>query len=255
MPGDRAVGPSSATIAAGSPTAKDFYTSDEYARRTPGWHREHSQWKAAQVLAMLRRNAVSPRSVVEVGCGAGAILAELQRNMPTETGFVGYDIAPAAIDLTRPLENSKLRFVRGDFLSTLMPPADPLLALDAVEHIDDHRDFLRALCPGACPHIIQLPLDLSLLSNLQRERLRWARESVGHLHFFAKNTALRLLRETGYAVADWFFTAVELDLPPPESQQQRLREWRRIGRRLWPGVMERVLGGFSIIMLCEPIRR
>lgn len=206
-------------------------------------------------MKMLRRHSRVPRSVTEVGCGAGGVLAELQRELPPTTEFLGHDIAAAAIQMAQPLANPKLRFVQGDFLTALMPPADLLLALDVVEHIDDHRGFLRALCPRAAAHIIQLPLDLSLLSQLQPKRLRWARESVGHLHFFTKHTALRLLRETGYTVVDWFFTAVELDLPPPEGQQQRLREWRRIGRRFCPGLTARVLGGFSIIMLCEPIRQ
>ncbi len=232
--------------------AEVFYTSDEYARRHPGWHREHSAWKASQVMKMLRRHSRIPHSVVEVGCGAGRVLAELQRELPPTTEFLGYDIAAAAIQMARPLANPKLCFVEGDFLTALMAPADLLLALDVVEHIDDHRGFLRALCPRSARFIIQLPLDLSLLSQLQPERLRWARESVGHLHFFTKSTALALLRETGYNVVDWFFTAVELDLPPPETQQQRLRAVRRVGRGLCPALTARVLGGFSVLMLCEP---
>jgi SAM-dependent methyltransferase len=244
--------PSAHRVPSALSPAADFYISGEYARRHPGWHREHSEWKAARVREMLRRNAVTPRDVVEVGCGAGAVLAELQRHLPSNTALVGYDIAPAAIDLARPLANSRLRFVQGDFLSALMPPASLLLALDVVEHVEDDRAFLRALCPRAERHLIQLPLDLSLLSRWQPERLRWAKESVGHLHFYSKPMALGLLEETGYRILDWFFTAVELDLPPPAGQQQRLRILRRLGRRLCPSLTASVLGGFSMLILCEP---
>ena len=233
-------------------SAAEFYTSDEYARRHPGWHREHSDWKASQVLAMLRRHDRRPHSGLEVGCGAGGVLAALQRELPPETGFVGYDIAGAAIRMARPLENDRLRFVEGDVVALPTPRADLLLALDVVEHIDDHRGFLRALRLRAAAHIVQLPLDLSLLSQLQPERLRWARESVGHIHFFTKDTALALMCETGYRVVDWFYTNVELDLPPPAHQQQRGRVLRRIGRQLWPGLTARVLGGFSMLILGEP---
>ena len=86
----------------------------------------------------------------------------------------------------------------------------------------------------------------------QPQRLQWARESVGHLHFFTAGTALRTLRETGFDVVDWFYTAVELDLPPPAAQQQRLRTLRRIGRRLSPAWTARVLGGFSVLAYCRP---
>src|SRR5262245_22986552 len=75
-------------VAARGVTA-DLYTSDEYARRHPDWHRSDSPWKAAQVLAMLQRHGLVPRTVVEVGCGAGGILAELQKNLPAATHFTG----------------------------------------------------------------------------------------------------------------------------------------------------------------------
>jgi SAM-dependent methyltransferase len=244
--------PSASHGSLASHPAENFYTSGEYARRNPGWHREHSEWKAAQVLKMLRRNDSVAHEIIEVGCGAGGVLAELQRHLPPSAELTGYDIAPAAIDLARPLENARLRFVLGDFLATQVPPADFLLALDVVEHVDDDRLFLRALCPRAKRHIIQLPLDLSLLSRLQPERLRWAKESVGHLHYYSKSAALALIEESGYRILDWFFTAVELDLPPPENQQQRLRGLRRMGRRLCPSLAANILGGFSVLILCEP---
>jgi len=229
----------------------DLYTGDEYARRHPGWHREHSDWKAAQVLAMLRRRRLAPRTVVEIGCGAGGILAALQRALPPATEFSGYEIAPAAFAMAQPLTNDKLRFVLGDFLAMETPRGDLLLAMDVVEHIDDHLGFLRALRPRAAAHIFHLPLDLCLLSELQPRRLQWAKESVGHLHYFTKNSALATLRATGYTVTDWFFTAVELDLPPPSGQQQRMRALRRLGRKLSPALTSRILGGFSVLVLCE----
>lgn len=227
----------------------DLYTGGEYARLHPDWHREHSPWKASKINELLLRNEVRPKTVAEIGCGAGEILASLQKELPYATSLVGYDIAPAAFALTRHLENANLRFVLGDMIKISPPPVDLLLTIDVAEHIEDYLGFLRAIKPRAKYHIFHLPLDLSLLSMLQAERLKWARNVVGHLHFFTAETALQALSNAGYITKDYIYTSVELDLPTSE-QQQRLRILRRIGRRISPAWTSRTLGGFSAMVLC-----
>lgn len=228
----------------------DLYTDGEYSRLHPDWHREHSPWKAARITELLARNRLVPGSVAEIGCGAGEILASLQKTLPPTCHFAGYDIAPAAIDMARPLENARLRFVLGDMIALAPPPCDLLLTIDVVEHIEDYLGFLKVIRPRAVQHIFHLPLDLSLVSMIQPVRLQWARDMVGHLHSFTAETALQALRNAGYTVQDQIFTAVELDLPS-SSQQQRLRFLRRCGRALSPKWTTRVLGGFSLLVLCR----
>ena len=46
----------------------------EYLRNNPAWHVEDSSWKARQVMKMLNRNSLNPKTVAEAGCGAGEIL-------------------------------------------------------------------------------------------------------------------------------------------------------------------------------------
>jgi SAM-dependent methyltransferase len=232
----------------------DRYTGGDYLKQHPGWHREHSEWKAAQIRALLARNAVAPRTVVEVGCGAGGILAALQRDLDPQVELTGYEIAPEALKLAEALANERLRFVLGDFATSAAPVTDVALAIDVVEHVGDYLGFLAALRPRAKAHVFHLPLDLSVMSSAQPQRLDWNYESVGHLHYFTAETALRALRNAGYTVADWTLTCVELDLPPPAGQRQRLRMLRRLGRRIAPTWTARLLGGFSLLVLCEPER-
>lgn len=229
----------------------DLYTGDEYSERHPRWHREHSAWKAAQVLTILERNKIKPATIAEVGCGAGAILATLQGKLPPTVRLTGYDIAPAALRLAEPLQNERLQFVLGDFLGLAAPQYDLLMALDVVEHVEDYLGFLRAMRPRAAVHVFHFPLDLSLLSLLQPVRLHWARSSVGHLHYFTAETVIAALENAGYTVTDCIFTAVELDTPPPTGQRQRLRVLRRIGFRLSPTWTSRILGGCSLLVLCR----
>lgn len=231
--------------------SSSLYTGSEYAARHPRWHREHSGWKAAQVLAMLRRHRLAPHSVIEVGCGAGGILAELQKQLPSETRFTGYDIAPTALALAQPLANERLQFVEGDFIALSPPLCDLLLTMDVAEHVEDYLGFLSALRPRAEHHIIHLPLDLSLLSCMQPERLQWAHDSVGHLHYFTAETACRALANAGYTIRDRMLVAIELDLPVSGERRQRLRSVRRIARRISATWTARLLGGFSLLALCD----
>jgi SAM-dependent methyltransferase len=228
------------------------YTDGEYLARHPQWHREHSAWKARQIATLLARNGPAPRSVAEVGCGAGGILAALQQAWPETSAFTGYDIAADALQLAAPLANDRLRFVLGDFVALAPARVDLLLAIDVVEHVEDYLGFLRALRPRAARHVFHLPLDLSLVSSLQPHRLAWAFEGVGHLHYFTAETARRALLNAGYRVTDAMFTSIELDEPAAvPGQQHRLQLLRRMGRRLSPAWTSRLLGGFSLLALCE----
>lgn len=227
------------------------YTDGSYLKQHPGWHREHSAWKAAQIAALLRRNGREPRTVVEVGCGAGGILAELQRTLPGEAEFTGYEIAPEAFALAAPLAKTRLRFRLGDFLREETLRHDLLLAIDVVEHVEDYLGFLRALRPRAKAHVFHLPLDLSLVSMMRPVHLQWAYDSVGHLHYFTAETVLRALRNAGYTVVDSTYTAIGLDLPADPGQRQTLRFLRRLGRKISPAWTARLLGTFSLLVLCE----
>ncbi len=68
-----------------------------YLAKNPAWHVEESVWKARQILCMLRQNGVAPKTVCDVGCGAGEVLKQLKENLDTGCDFLGSDISPQAI--------------------------------------------------------------------------------------------------------------------------------------------------------------
>lgn len=49
----------------------EFYKQGEYLEHNPSWHVEDSAWKAKQIVEMLNRHDIHPRTIAEVGCGAG----------------------------------------------------------------------------------------------------------------------------------------------------------------------------------------
>lgn len=224
------------------------YTGGEYAQRNPGWHAEDSIWKARQVMKMLARHRLAPRTVCEVGCGVGEVLNTLQAHVDPPARFWGYEISPQAHERSRTRETERLRFVLADFLKEEHRFYDLLLCLDVMEHVDDYLGFLRGLVPRSKHAIFHIPLDLSVSSVLRMNPILRAREEVGHLHYFSKDTALESLRYAGYDVLDWFYTASGID--QAKTLRSRLAAWpRRALVRIRPDFGVRLLGGFSLLVL------
>ena len=124
---------------------KSIYTTGEYFDSNPTWHAEDSAWKADQIHRFLIKNDIHPRAVSEVGCGAGAILAELSQKVGLSNGvkFKGYDISPQAIKLATPKSSEQLEFFCEDiFLATGSDAPDVLLIIDVFEHVPDYMGFV-----------------------------------------------------------------------------------------------------------------
>jgi SAM-dependent methyltransferase len=145
-------------------TARDdeqLYTTGSYLEKNPLWHTEESLWKAEQVTRMLNRQTIAPRTICEVGCGAGEVLKQLQQRLTSDCDFLGCDISPQAIDLCGSRGNEKLHFFLGDVTKISDRFFDLILVLDVIEHLEDYFSFLRNIKERALYKIFQIPLDIS----------------------------------------------------------------------------------------------
>lgn len=229
-----------------------MYQSGEYLDKNPRWHAADSPWKAAQILKMIRRQNLNPATVCEVGCGAGEILNRLHAELPA-TDFFGYEVSPQAYEICSAKTKERLQFRLGDLLET-EERFDLLLCIDVFEHVPDYLSFLERLRGRANRFIFHIPLDLSALSLLRPARLMKTRYGVGHLHMFTAETALAVLKDTGYETLDSFFTAGGLEL---EKNQKRLRTVlanlpRRVLGKFSPRLAARILGGYSLLVFAKP---
>jgi SAM-dependent methyltransferase len=226
---------------------QQMYLDGSYVESNPTYHTEDSPWKAGQVLRMLRKHDLWPRSVCEVGCGAGEVLKQLQRHFPDGTTFHGYEISPQAFALCRQRENDRLHFSCADLLAKDTDPFGLLLCLDVLEHVEDYMGFLRKLRPRAAYKVFHVPLELSAQNVLRCAPIVVGRTTAGHLHYFMKETALLTLQDTGYQVVDWFYT-------PCCDRGAGLKSWlawwpRRLLALAGPDLAARLLGGYSLLVL------
>jgi cyclopropane fatty-acyl-phospholipid synthase-like methyltransferase len=233
-----------------APMETTIYSDGTYFRNNPDWHVDDSAWKARHIAGILERNGVAPRSVCEVGCGAGEVLRSLARHLPGDTRFVGYDISPDAYRLCAPKAAGNVEYRLGNLLEE---PADfdLAMAIDVFEHVEDYFDFLRRLRTKSKLKVFHIPLDLSAWALLRGRPLLDARRSVGHIHYFTKDTALAALEETGYEVMDWRYTSGRTELPNLGWKTRLLRRPRQALFRLDPDTAARTLGGYSLLVLAR----
>jgi 2-polyprenyl-3-methyl-5-hydroxy-6-metoxy-1,4-benzoquinol methylase len=234
-------------------TAKDYQTiytvpDSEYFKNNPTWHVEDSPWKAKQIIKILKQNHIEAQSFVEVGCGAGEILKQLYLHMPSNVSFTGYDISLDAVSLAKHRENDRLKFSHENLLDIDIK-YDMLLMIDVLEHIDDYLGFLRMFKTKAKNSIFHIPLDISAQTIL-RNKLMSVRKSVGHLHYFMKETAIATLLDTGYEIIDYFYTAGSLDMP--KTLQQKIAYLpRKITFNINQDLAANLFGGFSLLVLTK----
>jgi 2-polyprenyl-3-methyl-5-hydroxy-6-metoxy-1,4-benzoquinol methylase len=227
-----------------------IYETGEYVERNPTYHVEDSSWKARHILQLIQKNSLQPRTICEIGCGAGEILKQLQTQLPADTEFVGYDISPQAVELCRKRENERLHFHCADLIRADTPSFDLLLCIDVFEHVPDYIGFLQDLRGKAQHKVFHIPLDMSAQWVLRGRPILQEREQAGHLHYFMKETALGALRDTGYEVLDWTYTPGAID--NPRSIKARLAKWpRRLMMSAAPDFTVRMLGGYSLLVLAK----
>ena len=231
-------------------SSPNLYLDGEYLSKNPRWHVEESPWKAKQVLRMLRQNDLVPKSICDVGCGAGEVLSQLQKSLDRDCVFRGYDISPQALSLAWSRANEKLQFVQGDVRSENDAFFDLILVLDVIEHLEDYWSFLRELKMKSRYKIFHIPLDLSVQTVFRQNALFKRRNLYAHLHYFTKETALQTLRDTGYEVLDYFYTPRSIELGS-ELGQKLLRLPRRLCFAINRDSAARLLGGFGLLVLAR----
>lgn len=230
---------------------EDVYVNGEYLEKNPGWHVEESAWKAKQISRMLKKHDFAPKTICEVGCGVGGVLHELQKRLSDDCMLWGYDISPQAITLCAPRANDRLHFKLADIRQEQDVFFDFLLILDVIEHIEDYFGFLRALKLKSQYKILHIPLDLSLQTLLRSNGLIHVRNDYGHIHYFTKEIALRMLQDVGYEVIDYFYTLRAIEEPTELIGRKMLRQPRKWLFRIHQDLAARILGGFSLLVLVK----
>lgn len=146
-------------------------------------------------------------SILEFGCGEGALAAALKARQPCRV--VGVELDPAA---SRIAETRLDRLVSGDvreLLTTIGETFDFAIGGDIVEHLDDPWDFLVRLRTVVVPGgrlLLSLPnlACWAIVQDLMKGRFDYVYlgiACVGHVRFFTRKTIEEMLELSGWRLA------------------------------------------------------
>ena len=226
------------------------YNSTEYLQQNPDWHVKDSAWKADQVLTMINSNQITPNTVCEVGCGAGEILALLQKTMGDQCILQGYDISPQAIELAQTRSNSHLQFQQLDFVNETSDIFDLILIIDLIEHLENPFKFLQAIKKRSQYKIFHIPLDLYVISILRSQSILRSRTKYGHIHYYTKELAFASIEDAGYKILDHFYTP-SVDITATSLRAKLIKYPRKLFFKLNQDLAVRIPGGYSLLILAE----
>lgn len=227
-----------------------MYLEGEYLANNPAWHAGDSPTKARWIDEILRRSNLCPKTVADVGCGAGEILVELQKLRP-DVSFSGFEISPQAYAICSAKANDNLKFYQEDVISTGRCGFDALLVIDVFEHVPDYMSFIMSLKDKAEVKVFHIPLDLSVQGILRGYPYLHVRKEIGHLHYFFKDTALATLLDCGYEVLDWNYTAGSQELPDRALRTRLTNLPRKVVQAVNRDFAARLLGGYSMMVLAR----
>lgn len=226
------------------------YNDGDYLSKNPDWHGEDSPWKAGQIDKIIEQNELKPKTICEVGCGAGEVLRQLfLKPNYDDVYFTGYEISDNAFELCRKKSAERLTYLKKNLLED-NNRYDVTLCIDVFEHVENYIGFIRGLKETAEFKIFHIPLDLSL-SSLLRGRLIHARETVGHLHYFTPDTAIATLIDCGYEIIDTTYTASFADLPPTSWKAGLIKLPRYALYKVSPKILSTLIGGVSLLVLAK----
>jgi len=173
---------------------------DFYERELPGvadyWKKMAApRFRVQTVLEQLRRRR--PASVVDLGCGGGQLLDEVQQALP-QARLVGVDLSERQIADNR-AHKPDIRWISANLEQPADWPADDrqrysaVTAIEVIEHLDRPDVFLKnareLLAPGGF-----------LLLSTQSGTVGETERRVGHRRHFSREDMGALLARNGFAV-------------------------------------------------------
>jgi SAM-dependent methyltransferase len=138
------------------------------------------------------------KSILDVGCGQGSLLAELKLEFPYIEPF-GVDISKAGIDLARKKVPDGQFWMMDIAREALNKRCDLVICSEVLEHIPDDITAIR--------NLRQMTGKYLLISTPQGKMRVFERE-VGHVRNYARGELVNKLEQTGFvviSVVEWGF--------------------------------------------------
>jgi SAM-dependent methyltransferase len=176
-------------------STREFYEAG-YAvadERMGRWRAIGARSKAAHVERLCAEIDVRPHTVVEIGCGDGAVLAEMAARGWVVDGFELSENAAKAARNRRVAR--KVETFDGEHVPAQTDEYDLAVLSHVLEHVPDPLPLLKEAARVGRHVLVEVPLEDN--RSARRPAKRRLSEEAGHLHAFKRADILRLLKEAG----------------------------------------------------------
>jgi SAM-dependent methyltransferase len=228
------------------PELRSIYEDGSYLELNRSWHQEDSPYKAGLVSKAISRNNIQFASCGDVGCGAGLVTELLAREFPSSS-FEGFELSNDAEKFWKARRSLDNLAFRVDNILELQQVFDLVICLDVFEHVEDYFGFLRKLRTRGRHFIFNIPLDMNVM-KLVTPGIKFAREEVGHLHYFNRYTALQALIDTGYKIQDSYLSSAFTATMPRNVRQAAILPIRLLSLAFGKKWASTLFGGMSLVV-------
>ena len=176
------------------------------AEKWARWRALSARGKADHVVAL---HPASPAVVCEVGCGDGALLAELAgRGYGGE--HVGYEVSPEAAKIAGGRPELRVAAFDGERLPEADGAFDLGVLSHVLEHVPDPAALLRETARVCRAVVVEVPLE----DNVSARRPAKVAEAqrIGHLQRFSRADVHRLAADAGLRVERELSDALPLEV-------------------------------------------
>ncbi len=152
------------------------------------------RFRMKTILKIISR--YNPSNLVDLGCGSGELLKEIQRKYP-QLKLCGVDLSETQIDINKQRDSSiewyEIDLDRADNLPEhMVEKFDIITASEIIEHVDNPPLFLKNASKLAKPGVGRLIL------STQSGRIWETERRVGHRNHFLKGGMEELLKGGGW---------------------------------------------------------
>lgn len=186
---------------------RNLYNSKAYSENTDNWEDGTAHVRARALYDAIKDAGLldSVKSLLDVGCGSGGVLAELAKlESLNDVKLEGMDIADEAISISNKLAESKGVAKRVNYrlggISDLSSKEHwtVISLLHVLEHCPDMKEMLECCFKHSDYVYINVPIEFTPLYAIRGGIPKKQYLKYGHLHFFDEEFFLEWLKQNDF---------------------------------------------------------
>ena len=175
-------------------------TDPEEAERLGRWRALGARNKSANVMALCRRAGLAPRTVVEIGCGDGALLHALSDH-GLASRYDGFELSGPAAEIAagRGIPGAgRIEAYDGERVPVSDGAYDLAVVSHVLEHVPEPAALLTEAARVAAHVLVEVPLEDNHSAKRPRKRAEALR--IGHIQAFSRSDIHALAADAGLRV-------------------------------------------------------